>query len=434
MSPAGGWHGLARRLMSASRSPDLMLVLAGLLQRGFGFLASLAMARQLGLDAVGLYTSLQISANSPTSPLSAPLANSATLVATQHRHTHALPALMAAHAPALATTALLTALGSSALMHWSASQTSAWQQWPAWVPLLFVSLLSVSMVGSQFMAGLFHGVDRPLPLARLTMAATLVGVAACWPVATHGGIIGALTLSVGVVAVPGLCLAVLALRSRGTPKAHAQSLAPTVWRQLWQALPNVASTLIRNGANWFCCIYLVQLHHGPSGVGLVTIGLQWMMLMQLPAMAWGGRMVADMGQAQQQTSMAMQQSVSTWLRKCSLSTGMIGLLVAAASPWIAQMYLLESSPLRWVLAANALVSLLMAATFVQERAFFCQARQRAWFCLSLLGDAVQVALTLSLVQHSVLVVSLGSVASALLVFCGGQWMLKRQQPFSAPQS
>lgn len=434
MSPIGGWQGLRARLASVGRSPDLMLVLAGLLQRGFGFLASLAMARQVGIDAVGLYTSLQISANSPTSPLSAPLANSATLVATQHRHTHALPTLLAAHAPALALTALLAALGSSALMHWSASQSMAWQHWPVWVPLLFVSLLSVSMLGSQFMAGLFHGVDRSLPLARITMVSTLVGVAACWPVATHGGIMGALALSVGVVAMPGLCLAAMAMRRQGMPPAQADKLAPIVWEQLWQALPNVASTLLRNGANWFCCIYLVQLHHGPSGVGLVTIGLQWMMLMQLPAMAWGGRMVADMGLAQKQSPLAMQQSIASWLRKCSLSTALIGLGVAAASPWIAQMYLLQNSPLPWVLAANALVSLLMAATFVQERAFFCQARQRAWFVLSLLGDAVQVALTLQLAHHSVLVISLGSVASALLVFCCGQWMLKRHQPLIAIQS
>jgi O-antigen/teichoic acid export membrane protein len=428
MNPVSGWQVLHARLVSMSRSSDLMLVLSGLLQRGFGFLASLAMARQVGLDAVGLYTSLQISSNSLTSPLSAPLANSATLVATEHRNTHSLQSLMAAHVPALALTSALAALGTCILMQWSASQTVAWQHWPAWVPLLFVSLLSVSFLGSQFMAGLFHGVDRSLPLARVTMAATVVGILLCWPVATHAGIVGALALSVGVVAVPGLWLAVLAMRHRAFPPSETKGLSQAVWLRIWQALPNVASTLIRNGANWFCCIYLAQLHHGPAGVGLVTIGLQWMMLMQLPTMAWGGRMVADMGQAQQQSPLAMRQATLKWLRQCCLSTALIGLGVAAVSTWIARMYHLEDSPLHWVLVANAVVSLLMAATFVQERAFFCQARQRAWFVLSLLGDAVQVAVTLQLAHHSVLVISLGSVASALLVFVGGQWMLHRHQP------
>ena len=411
-----------------------MLVLAGLLQRGFGFLASLALARQAGLDAVGLYTGLQISSNSPTSPLSAPLANSATLVATEHRGEASMQDLVRAHFTALFATAGFAALGSAGLMWWSVSQTSAWQQWPRWLPLLFVVLLSISTVGGQLMAGLLHGVNRSLPLAQVTMACTLLGVLLCWPVASLGGMLGALSLSTAVVALPGLVLGCWAWSQKGQGSHSPRLLRQAVASRMWLALPNVASTLIRNGVNWYCCIYLAQKYHGPAGVGLVTIGLQWMMLMQLPTLAWGGRMVADMGQAQQISHASLRQAMLAWLRKCIGSTAAIGVLVACGSSLISQLYQLQDTPLPWVLMANALVSALLAGTFVLERVYFCQARQRAWFVLSVLGDATQLALTLYLARYSVLVVSLGSLSSALLVFAGGQWMLRRHHQPIASQS
>jgi len=332
-------------------------------------------------------------------------------------------------------TGSLAALGSGALMWWSATQTAAWQQWPLALPLFFVALLSLATLGNQLMAGLFHGVRKSLPLAQVTMACTLVAIALCWPAATFGGIVGSLTLATAAVAAPGLILVGLALSDPNrTPPTSGPALRKEVLAQWFKSTPTVASTLIRNGVNWFCSIYLVQQYHGPAGVGIVTIGLQWMMLMQLPTLAWGGRMVADMATAQQQSADDMARVTRLWLVKCAWTTALLGLVVAAASPVLAHLYRLHDSPLPWVLAANALVSLCMAATFVLERTFFCQCRQRTWFALSLAGDAAQLALTFAFAHHSVVVMSLSSLCSALLVFIGGQWLLTRHHPLHASKS
>jgi len=434
MNLMGHQQRLGTRLLKLSRSANVMLVLSGLLQRGFGFLVSLVLARQVGLDAVGMYTSLQISSSSVTSPLSVPLANSATLVSTDHKGQVSLMALMSAHLPALAVTGLLAALGSGSLMLWSASQTAAWQQWPVWLPILFVSLLSVATLAGQMMAGLFHGADKSLSLAHVTMVCTALGILACWPVATYGGITGALCLATGVVALPSLLLVGLVLPEKNTGSATNRELRRAVASGVRLALPNVASTLIHNAVNWYCCIYLIQHSHGASGVGLVTIGLQWMMLMQLPTMAWGGRMVADMGAAQQQSPEDLRQMTRHWLRKCAWSTALIGVGVSGASTLIAHLYRLQETPLPWVLMANAVGSLLLACTFVLERTFFCQGKQRAWLFLSLLGDAIQMTATVMLVKHSVLVASVGCICSALLILAGGQWMLRRLHPTHLFQS
>jgi O-antigen/teichoic acid export membrane protein len=426
---------LGIHLLKLSRSAEVMLVLSGLLQRGFGFLSSLLLARLVGVEAVGLYTSLQISSSSLTSPLSAPLANSATLVATEHKGKVSLRGLVLAHLPPLAATSLLAALGSSALVIWWASQTTAWQQWPLWLPIFFVSLLSVSTLGNQMMAGLLHGAGKSLPLARVTMACTVLGILSCWPVAAYFGVAGALSLAAMVLALPVVILAGLALREKPAQSLPAHGLQGAISSGFKMALPNMLSTLIHNVVTWYCCIYLVQDRQGPSAVGLVTIGLQWMMLMQLPSLAWGGRMVADMGAAHQQSEQALQAATRHWLKKSAWSTASIGLGVASVANVIANMYHLENTVLPWLLAVNALASVLLASTFVQERAFFCLGRQRAWLALTLLGDVIQLGITVAWGTQSVLVVPVGCIFSALSVFAGGQWTLKRLQPhFNTAQS
>jgi O-antigen/teichoic acid export membrane protein len=435
MGSMGRRQRLGIHLLKLSRSAEVMLVLSGLLQRGFGFLSSLVLARLVGVEAVGLYTSLQISSSSLTSPLSAPLANSATLVATEHKEHVSLRALVLAHLPPLAATGLLAALGSSALVLWWASQTTAWQQWPLWLPLFFVSLLSFSTLGSQMMAGLFHGAGKSLPLARVTMACTIFGILACWPVAAYFGVTGSLSLAATVLALPVLILAGLALLGKGAPSMQTQGLNNAISSGFKMALPNMVSTLIHNVVTWYCCIYLVQQHQGPSGVGLVTIGLQWMMLMQLPSLAWGGKMVADMGAAQQRTQQDLLQATRHWLSKSAWSTALIGLAVSSVGQLIAHLYHLQNTELPWLLAADALASVLLASTFVQERAFFCLGKQRAWLALSLVGDVIQLAVTMAWGPQSVLVVPLGSICSAFSIFAGGQWILKRlQPPFNSAQS
>ena len=84
MKPSALFQPWASRATQWRQSTNLMLVLAGLMQRGFGFLATLVLARLAGIESVGLYTGLQISASAITSPVSVPMANSATLVTARH--------------------------------------------------------------------------------------------------------------------------------------------------------------------------------------------------------------------------------------------------------------------------------------------------------------------------------------------------------------
>lgn len=418
----------ASRARQWSQSANLMLVFAGLIQRGFGFLTTLVLARLAGIESVGLYTGLQISASTVTTPVSVPLANSATLVTARHLDQGLRP-VMAAHTGAIGLTAVSVVAACLVLTHLSDMSGKAPSVWPWWAPFLCISLLALSQLLSQVMAGLFHGSGRGLPLARLTMVSTCLGIALCWPVVHLAGVPGLLGLSIAVVTLP----AVIMMRQAWRDVPHAVTPAPnlkaTVWQSARDALPSVASTLIRNGASWFCCIYLAQTLHGTAGVGIVSIGLQWMMLMQFPVSALGGRMVADLGQASSVNDQALRQSTRRWLKRCLWTTTLISVGVAAASPLIAWLYKQSAGPLLWILLINAAVSVIISLTYVQERAFFCREWQKRWLVLSLLGDLAQVAFTLMLAHHSILIIAAGGLVSSTLVMVGGFWTLSR--PFNS---
>ncbi len=432
MKPSALFQPWASRATRWRQSTNLMLVLAGLIQRGFGFLATLVLARLAGIESVGLYTGLQISASAITSPVSVPLANSATLVTARHLEHSGLRALLAAHTGALGFTALSVVMACVALTHFSDLGDKAKTFWPWWAPFLFVSLLAMSQLSSQVMAGLFHGAGRGLSVARLTLGSTCLGIVMCWPVVQLAGVPGLLGLSIAVVTLPALVMMRQAWRD-GSPHAASppdQSLlTASVWQGARDALPSVVSTLIRNGASWFCCIYLAQTLHGAAGLGIVSIGLQWMMLMQFPISALGGRMVADLGQASLVGDQALRQSTQRWIKRCLWTTALISAGVALASPMIVWLYKQSDSPLLWVLPINAVVSVIISLTYVQERVFFCREWQKRWLVLSLLGDLAQVAFTLMLAHHSILIIAAGGLVSSTLVMVGGFWMLSR--PFNS---
>lgn len=431
MKPSALFQPWASRAVQWRKSANLMLVLAGLMQRGFGFLATLVLARLAGIESVGLYTGSQISASAITSPVSVPLGNSATLVAARHLGHAGMRSLLAAHTGVLGLTALSVVIACAALTHFSDLGDKASTRWPWWAPFLFVSLLAMSQLLSQVMAGLFHGAGRGLPVARLTLISTCLGIVMCWPVVQLAGVPGLLGLSIAVVTLPALVMMRQAWRD-GSPHCASppdQDLKASVWQGARDALPSVVSTLIRNGASWFCCIYLAQALHGAAGLGIVSIGLQWMMLMQFPISALGGRMVADLGQASLVDDEALRQSTQRWIKRCLWTTALISAGVAVASPMIVWLYKQSGTPLLWILPINAVVSVIISMTYVQERVFFCREWQKRWLVLSLLGDLAQVAFTLTLAHHSILIIAAGGLVSSTLVMVGGFWMLSR--PFNS---
>lgn len=421
--------GALAALLNRARSADFLLVIAQLFQRGFGFLASLAIARISGLDAVGLYTSLQITSSTPTTPLSMPLANSANLVSSERASSVGLRALFAAHAPVSLVFGLIAACSSAALLGLAHGGTQTWVLLPASMAFLAVILLSWGQLLSQLASGIYHGADRAMEVARITATVTGSVMLLCIPVAWLTGMPGVLVLSVVAAVAPGLLLAARAFLSRKPPATHDKDLVPLrqhATQGVKYAMPSVLSTVIRNGVSWLCAIYIAQQHHGAAGMGLITIGLQWMGMMQLPVGSWGGRIVAEF--AAPAGASDQRHKLRHWLIKCMGTTALIALVVALASPWIAGLYRADIQTMSVLLMINGMVSVIMAGTYVQERVAFCQGKQRQWLLLSLGADSVQVILTLLFAAHSIWVIAAGSLASALLVLIGAHWLLKKQAP------
>lgn len=421
--------GALSALLKRARSADFLLVIANLFQRGFGFLASLAIARISGMEAVGLYTSLQITSSTPTTPLSMPLANSANLVSSERASSVRLRALFDAHVPVLLLFGLIAASSSAALLGWAHGSTQSWTLLPASMAFLAVILLSWGQLLSQLASGIYHGAHQAMTVARITATVTGTVMLLCIPVAWSAGMPGVLTLSVVAALAPGLLLMGRAFLNHPSPiprDTDAAALRQDATQGVKHAMPSVLSTVIRNGVSWLCAIYIAQQHHGAAGMGLITIGLQWMGMMQLPVGSWGGRIVAEF--ANPANASDQRDKLRRWLIQCMGTTALIALIVALASPWIAGLYRADVQTMSVLLMINGMVSVIMAGTYVQERVAFCQGKQRQWLFLSLGADSVQVLLTLLFAAHSIWVIAAGSLASALLVLIGAHWLLKKQAP------
>lgn len=411
--------GRAKRLLTT----DNLLVLANLGSRGFGFLISLALARTAGIGMLGAYSSLQISSSSPTTPLSLPLANSATLMAAEHTATHGLNAVAAAHRRILMLLALLVVGGGCGLV--ALANKADGSPIGLGLSLLMVGLLALAQLLTQFAVGLYHGAQRGLDCAVAIGGTMALGIVLCVPVVWCFGVTGALVLATFTAAGPGLWL-LLKLKP-GPAKVSSAAAGAALRREavarLRQALPSVVSTVIRNGTTWFCCIYLAQVHHGHEGVGLVTIGLQWIMLMQLPISSWGGRIVSDLGEASLKSPTDFQGRLWKWARKSVLVTAVLGTLVALCSPGVAFLYKADPWSMAALMSINALASTLAASTYVYERAAFCLHKQRAWLWLSGGADAVQIVFTLLLAPYSLFFIVAGPVVSTSLLMLGARWFV-----------
>ena len=417
MSRLAQWR--ARGLLST----DNLLVLANLGSRGFGFLVSLVLARTAGIGMLGAYSSLQISSSAPTTPLSLPLANSATLMAAEHTASQGLHAVAAAHRRLLLPLGLLVVGGSCGLV--ALANDAEGSPIGLGLSLGMVALLAVAQLLTQFAVGLYHGAQRGLDCALAIGSTMALGIVLCLPVVWWFGVTGALWLATFTAAGPGLWLLI---RLRPAPDANRSVEAEAALRceavaRLRQAAPSVVSTVIRNGTSWFCCIYLTQVHHGHVGVGLITIGLQWIMLMQLPISSWGGRIVSDLGDAGLNSTAKFEQHLWKWARKCVLVTAALSALIALCFPGLALLYKADPWLLTGLMAINALASTLAASTYVYERAAFCLHKQRAWLWLSGGADAVQIVFTLLLAPYSLFFIVTGPIISTLLLILGARWFV-----------
>lgn len=411
---------LLQTLWKRCRSPEFLLLAANLLARLLGFWVSMLVSRVAGVQALGAYSGLLITTASPTTPVAAVLGNNATLMASRHQGRVSMGELVLAHAPVLLVSGVVAWSGCVGLMALSGLHTVG--NWPVLGLAVVLTGLVLGQLVTPFVMGLAHGVNRSGLVAVVTMAVSALALLTSFAVVQWFGLAGALTQATLVGVLPALIVVAWLWRHRGVMAVADQSgdalgLRQEAWAQFRQALPNVGATVLNNATNWLSCIYLAERSHGAAGLGLVAIGLQFSALMLLPLTSWGGRVMRSLSLAHASGLAALRREVSAQVRRCVAVSAGVSLLVALASPWIAQLYKVDERALGSLMAINAVGATVFAVTFVYERASFCLGAQRPWLMASVLAYACQLLVTAMFIEQGVWVVALGNV-SAIVVLMG----------------
>ena len=409
------------------RSPEVALLGSNLLARALGFVASLLVSRSLGVASLGVYSGVLITTASPTTPMSAVLANNATMLAVRHRADASMWQLLVSHAGLLLGSLLAAALGCG-LMLASGNLLSS--------PLLDVRVLWLVAAGlvlgqllSQVAMGVCHGADLSRQAAWVSGGITLTALLLVYPVLHYFGLAGVMVQAMLVAVLPALAMAFL-LR-RGTQAAHASrvpraALSQQVKALFWQAAPNMGATVVNNATNWVSCIYLAERFHGHEGLGLVAISLQWSALMLLPVTSWSGRVMRALTLAHEQGPAALQHEMARQIRRCVGVTLLAVLPVLVLGHVIAMLYKADAALLWPMLAINGLSALLAAVNVVYERAYFCLGEQRPWLRVSVLAYAAQMLLTLVMIHWTLLAVAVGNLLAIAMVMVVVSFNLKQR--------
>lgn len=403
------------RIRQRLASPELWLLGTSLLARLLGFVASLLVSRVLGVASLGVYSSVLITAVSPTTPMSAVMANNATMLAARVKGRHQMRGLLAPHLVGAVGCAVVALAGSAVMLWWSGlGQTAllpAWALWAGVVGLVFGQLLT------QIATGLCHGLDRSRTASAVTAAVTLVALLSIGPVLWWLGLEGVILQAMLVMLLPGVLLTMWLRWGYAQPddSESAPVAAGQVGGLFWKALPNMGATVVNNATNWMCCVLLVRQFHGEVGLGLVAIGLQWMALMLLPTTSWGGRVMRALTLAHEHGPAALKHEAVRQARRCAGVSAAAGGVVVVVAPWISDLYRADSGVLFDLFLINAVAATLAGANFVFERVYFCLGNQRPWLRISLVAYAAQLGLTWCWIPHSVLAVALGNLLAIAVV-------------------
>lgn len=422
-----------RGLWIRAQTPGAWLLASSLLSRLLGFVASLMVSRILGVGALGVYSSLLITAASPTTPLSAVLSNNATMLAARQRSGADMLRLFGLHMGLLLVCAAVALVGCWIML--ASSDLLSSPLLPVWSIALVAVGLVLGQLLTQVVTGLCHGQDRPRLVALSMGGVSALGVVLVWPMLTTFGLLGMAVLATVVMVLPGVLMLGWSVvnapqatgASQGEPAAQHEVSSHGVWRSFRHALPNVGATVVNNATNWICCVYLVSSVHGPEGLGVVAIGLQWMALMLLPTISWGGRVMRALTLAHEsKTPDGLRRELIKQAGYCAGVGLAAGLLVVIALPWIAQIYKVDVSELSGLFVLNAAAATLAGVNFVLERAYFCLERQWVWLRVAMVAYAVQLAATATLMSWSVWAVALGNLLGISLVLLLCVWDLRHR--------
>ena len=410
---AGYAHAAWQRIWQMRTSPEVWLLASNLLTRLLGFVVSLLVSRIAGVQALGVYAGLLITGASPTTPVSAVLANNATMLAVKHQGRHRLRDLLLAHVPVLGLSALVAGMGCWVMMGSSGLLGSGLVSGST-VVLVMVGLVAGQLL-TQLIVGLFHGADLSLRASLVVSATMVAALLLAYPMLMWLGLPGILLQAMAVALLPGLVLGWMAWRRAGpVPKAVAP-LREEAGASFRQAVPNVLATVANNATNWVACIYLAEKFHGHAGLGLVAISLQWMSLMQLPMSSWGGRVMRALAHAREQSAKAFRQEISSQLNRCGAVSAGAALDMLAISPWVADLYVVDHEMLGQMFMVNALAAALASVNFVYERVFFCLGSQRPWLWVAMGAYVLQLLVTYLLISQTILAVAVGNLVAIVMV-------------------
>lgn len=428
------------QLWEKRRSPELWLLASNLFSRLLGFWVSMLVSRMAGVQSLGVYSGLLITSASPTSPMASVLGNNATMMAAQSQGHVSLGSLVRAHSSVLLISGAVAWLGCLALSNLSGLSAGPHMSWASWGGV--VTGLVLGQLITPFAMGVVHGLNLSFIGAGITLAVTVVALLASYGVVMHFGLVGALLQTVLVGLLPAVLVLVMLRHQRGRGGADVPvsagsfamaSLRARARQQFVDALPSVGATVLNNATNWLACIYLTERFHGPSGMGLVAIGLQWMALMLLPLTSWSGRVMRALTLAQAGGQAALRQEVMAQIRRCVVVSFAVAVVVAMASPWIAQIYRADEHFLTELMVINAVGAVLFAVHFVYERLCFCLGIQRVWLLSSVVAYGCQLAVTMVLIERGVWAVALGNVCALLVsttvftVYLSRHWNWRDQE-------
>lgn len=406
------------------QSPAFWLYASQLLARGYGFLITLAIARLCGQASVGGYSAMLITCSSPTAPMALAMANSTSLMATEHGHAQGMQSILWANARNLVISGLVAGMGV-ALLLWASGLEHVPGVAPGFQWLAAMGLV-VGMLLAPVTMGMAHGMGLSRSAAQIVSGVQFMGMLAVYPMVLWGGVTAALGLT-AVVTMGPLLVGLLGRRPNGAARSEVPraALRQEAAQRFRQALPNVLSTVINNATNWLACIYLANRFHGHDGVAAVAISLQWLALVQLPVSSYSGRLMYDLGVANQSSRLALAAAMKRAALLCVGVTATMTVLIGAVSPFIADLYKLDRETFVSLLVVGGGAATLSGFTVVYERVFFCLSSQRPWLVLSTLAYLCQLALTFVLIPHSILAVPIGNAVGVGLLAIGVHVYLKR---------
>ena len=133
--------------------------------------------------------------------------------------------------------------------------------------------------------------------------------------------------------------------------------------------------------------------------------------MLMPATSWGGVALKGLLDARAQGPQQLRGARWRLIRRNIGITLAVGLVVAAASPFLSSAYGLGGSGLAALLCANAGCAIVAGANNIHERLLLCLDRQWLWFAFSLVAFGVQLAFTWVFIGRGLAAVPLGTLAA-----------------------